>query len=195
VGLAAAGVVATTALGVVGWVTVPDKATTWVFMIAFLPLFWAFIETATKERTEATRAILRVHRLLIAALSLLVVVDAGSDLAIHVGLLDPDANLVARRFSGLFKGALFALWGNHIPKLMSPWSLQREPFDWQGVHRFVGRIAVVAGLGGILVWSTLPVEAATRATELLVVVACVLGVGYKAISVVRYSGRERPTHR
>jgi hypothetical protein len=28
--------------------------------------------------------------------------------------------------------------GNYLPTLRSPWPLQRQPFAWQQVHRFVG---------------------------------------------------------
>jgi hypothetical protein len=178
-----------------GWVLVPAKAAIWALLIAVPGLLWLFLEAGNAEASEAGAAIRRVHRLTIVVLCGIIVADVGPDLAIALGWLDPSGHAVARRARGFLVGAVTLVWGNHLPKLMSPWRLESEPFDWQGVHRFVGRIAVVAGLGGILVWSTLPVEAATRATELLVVVACVLGVGYKAISVVRYSGRERPTHR
>lgn len=196
VGLAAAGVITTTAVGVAGWISVPEKATSWVFVIAFPPLLWAFLESAANERTEAARAIMRVHRLVIAALASMIALDVGADLAINQGPMDADNELVARRFGGLLKGALFALWGNHIPKLMSPWPLEREPFDWQGVHRFVGRVAVVAGLGLVLVWSTLPADDAAHAATAIGVTAVGLALCYKAVSVVRYAGRERPpSHR
>ena len=191
VGLAAAGVITTTALGVMGWIAVPEKASSWVFVIAFPALLWAFLESAANERTEAARAIMRVHRLVIAALASMIALDVGADLATHQGLMDADSELVALRFGGLLKGALFALWGNHIPKLMSPWPLAREPFDWQGVHRFVGRVAVVAGLGLVLVWSTLPADDAARAATAIGMTAVGLALCYKAVSVVRYSGRER----
>jgi len=191
VGLAACGVCVTTLLGVVGWVLVPAKATSWAFVVAFPPLLWAFLESAASGPTEAARAILRMHRLLIAALALIIAVDVGTDLAVLGSLVDSDARLVARRFDGVLKGALFALWGNHPPKLMSPWSLEREPFDWQGVHRFVGRVAVAAGLGLILVWSTQPFARAEGAADVIVVTGCGLALAYKAISVMRYSTRER----
>jgi hypothetical protein len=191
VGLAAVGVTVTALLGVTGWILVPTKAVSWIFVICFLPLLWAFLESAAGGSAEAARAIMRMHRLLIAALALIMAVDVGTDLAIYAGLLGSDGRLVEQRFSGLLNGALFALWGNHLPKLMSPWSLEREPFDWQGVHRFVGRVALAAGLGLVFVWSTLPIRDADRAATILIVTACALALGYKLLSVLRYSGRER----
>jgi hypothetical protein len=191
VGLAAAGVIATTILGVVGWIMIPEKATSWTFVILFLPLLWAFLESVSDEATEAGRGIARVHRLMIAALALMAVVDVATALAIHAGILAADAELVQIRFLGLLRGALFALWGNHLPKLISPWPHGREPFDWQGVHRFVGRVAVAAGLALMLAWSTLPIGGAKRATVLIVITASVLALGRKWVSVGTHSGRER----
>lgn len=187
--LAAAAVAVNALLGMTAWVLTPTKAIAWLFVISFPPLLWAFLESAAGGSSEAARAIVRMHRLMIAALALTLAVDVGSDLAIHAGLLGSDGRLVEERFNGLLRGALFALWGNHLPKLMSPWRLEREPFDWQGVHRFVGRVAVGAGLALILVWSTLPMRDADRAATIIVVTACALAVGYKLLSVLRHSGR------
>jgi hypothetical protein len=74
---------------------------------------------------------------------------------------------------------------------MSPWPLEHEPFDWQGVHRFVGRVAVVAGLGLIVVWSTQPIERATATAVVIGVTAVGFALGYKLISILRYASRER----
>lgn len=188
-GLAATGVGATMSLGIVGWIMIPEKATSWVFMILFLPVLWAFLESVSDERTEAGRAIARVHRLMIAALALMAVVDVGTALAIHAGMFPPEAELVQIRFLGLLRGALFVFWGNHLPKLISPWALQVEPFDWQGVHRFVGRVAVAAGLAVMLAWATLPIPGAKRATVIVVLTAMVLILGRKWGSALVYAGR------
>jgi uncharacterized membrane protein len=185
-GLAAAAVTATAALGVVGWIRIPDEPGSWLFMILFLPLLWAILESANHADTSASRAIARVHRLAIASMALMLLLEVGTYVAVDAALLGPDADHVRRRFSGLLTGALLALWGNHLPKLMSPWSLKREPFDWQRVHRFVGRVAVLAGLGITLAWSTLPIQAAIRVTGAIGLAALWLGLGYKAISVIRY---------
>jgi hypothetical protein len=191
VGLAAVAVALNALLGIAAWVLVPTNWMAALFVISFPPLLWAFLESAANGPSEAARDIVRMHRLLTAVIALTLAADVGTDLAIHTGLLAAGAELVEERFSWLMKGALFALWGNRLPKLMSPWPLEREPFDWQAVHRFVGRVAVVAGLGLLVAWSMLPVDAAERAAEIIVASACVLGVGYKLLSVLRYAGRER----
>jgi hypothetical protein len=157
VGLAAFGVTVTVVLGVTGWILVPTKPMAWIFVICFPPLLWAFLESAARGSTEAARAILRAHRIMIAALALVMSVDIVTDLAIYAGFSGgPEGEALGHRVNGLLRGTLFALWGNHLPKLMSPWSLDREPFDWQGVHRLVGRVAVAAGFALVVVWSNLP---------------------------------------
>lgn len=191
VGLAAVAVTINASLGVAAWVVVPTKWMPALCVICLPPLLWAFLESAAKGPDDSARAIVRMHRLVVAAIALSLAADMGTDLAVHTGLLGAGAELVEERFSWLMKGALFALWGNHLPKLMSPWPLEREPFDWQGVHRFVGRLAVGAGLGLVLVWATLAADDARRAAESVVAVACVLGVGYKLLSVLRYAGGRR----
>jgi hypothetical protein len=46
--------------------------------------------------------------------------------------------LVAQRSLYVVAGGLMAVWGNYLPKLMSPWPPEEEAFDWHRVHRFVG---------------------------------------------------------
>jgi hypothetical protein len=128
VGLAAFGVTVTVVLGVTGWILVPTKPMAWIFVICFPPLLWAFLESAARGSTEAARAILRAHRIMIAALALVMSVDIVTDLAIYAGFSGgPEGEALGHRVNGLLRGTLFALWGNHLPKLMSPWSLDREP--------------------------------------------------------------------
>jgi hypothetical protein len=106
-----------------------------------------------------------------------------------------DAAPLMVRAKGFLVGAFFALWGNHLPKVMSPWSLAAEPFDWQSVHRFVGRACTVAGLALMIVWARLPLATADRAATMIVAAVVVLGVGTKFLSVARYSLRGRPALR
>jgi uncharacterized membrane protein len=172
-----------------GWVLVPAKAAIWALLIAVPGLLWLFLEAGNAEASEAGAAIRRVHRLTIVVLCGIIVADVGPDLAIALGWLDPSGHAVARRARGFLVGAVTLVWGNHLPKLMSPWRLESEPFDWQGVHRFVGRVFAVAGVALMLVWATLPTAAAESAEVFIWLPAIGVSLGRKLVSVLRHSAR------
>jgi hypothetical protein len=195
VGLAAVAVGLTATTGIVGWIIVPERAWVWGLIITVPSLLWAFLEAASTDTSEAADAIRRLHRVMIFTLCVLILADVGFDLAILKGLLGPEWDQIARRIRGLLTGALFAAWGNHLPKVMSPWSARSEPFDWQGVHRFVGRICALAGLALMVVWATLPTARAERAASVVLAVTVVLALGRKFGSVASYSGRNREAAR
>ena len=97
---------------------------------------------------------------------------------------------------GLLLGVGMVIWGNYVPKLLSPWSVEDEPFEWQRVHRFAGWTATLAGIAMVVVWLALPVETARLAARAILGPAFVLVVGRKLISVVRPSpGRPPPSPR
>jgi len=186
--LAAAGVCLVAALGVAGWVLLPAKAGVWLGLIVVPSLIWAFLEFATHRGTDAARAIRTAHRLTIAAACLLVFVDVSADLTVVLGL-DPVWRSVGLRLKWFMTAAYWLAWGNYLPKLRSPWGLAREPFDWQSVHRFVGRAFVICGSALFVVWTLLPEAEARRASLIIVLATIVAGVSRKLLSVVRYSWR------
>ena len=56
--------------------------------------------------------------------------DVGADLAVANGLLGPEWTQIARRLEGIILGSGLAIFGNYMPKLLSPWRLADEPFEW-----------------------------------------------------------------
>ena len=81
-----------------------------------------------------------------------------------------------------------AVWGNYLPKLMSPWQPDEEPFDWQRVHRFVGWACTIGGIGTMLTWVTLPIDRADAWEPAIVGGVVVLSLGRKLYSLATHSG-------
>ena len=53
-------------------------------------------------------------------------------LAFEFQSIDPEWVPVARRSLNIAAGGLMAVWGNYLPKLMSPWQPEEEPFTGSG---------------------------------------------------------------
>lgn len=187
---AGAAVLIVAAVSLWGWSVLPERAGRWLLTAAALPIFWAFLEFA--QGGTKHQPIMNWHRWVIASVGLALAVQYGFGLAIASGMLDADWQPFARRASGILKGVLLALWGNYLPKLLSPWSAEEEWFDWQRVHRFAGWIATLSGIGLVLVWMTLPLALARPATVGILIAFAVMGVGRKFISVAEYSRRRPP---
>ena len=176
-------------LGVWGWILDPEHAARWARVGFGLPVLWAFIELA-QFRGESRRkagAIMNWHRCVVAWVGLVIAVKWGVQLAVSADLLDADWGPIAPRISGVIFGIGVVLWGNYLPKLLSPWSLGEEPFDWQRVHRFVGWVASLGGFALVMVWLALPLEGARSAALGIVVTVGVLVVGRKLMSWAAYS--------
>ena len=151
---------------------------------------WVYVEWVARS-AHSPRArhatLLSWHRAVFVA----VILFAGARLAVRLAferdLLDPGAIPLARRAIGVASGVLLALWGNYLPKLLSPWILEDEPFDWQGVHRFVGWVATLGGTAIVLVWIALPLARAGAWSRGIVAVWALLGLGRKLYSIATYS--------
>ncbi len=178
------------ALGVWGWSIAPEQASRWAFIVFLLPALWGFVEFF-QGGTRRER-IMSFHRCVVAGTGLLLAVKVVPELAIASSFLDADWAPIARQLWGVTFGSLFAIWGNYVPKILSPWSVEEEWFDWQRVHRFVGWLATLSGLAIAAVWLFFSPEFAGPATAVLSVTFGVLAVGRKFISVAEYS-RRRPT--
>lgn len=84
------------------------------------------------------------------------------------------------------------VFGNLLPTLRSPWSAAGQPFAWQQVHRFVGWLFVLGGLGVIASWSVLTPSTAERTSALILVIVSALAIGRKLASLATHSFR--PQH-
>ena len=183
-------------LGIWGWSLDPDRAARWAFVIFALPALWGFIELAMFSRTDLAQreagAILNWHRSVIAGVGLWIAVGEGLQMAVAAELLPADWGPIGLRIKGILFGVGMVLWGNYLPKGLSPWNVADEPFDWQRVHRFVGWVASLGGIALVIVQLTLPLQEARLAMFGIVATVCVLMGGRKLMSVAAYSRRQPP---
>jgi hypothetical protein len=189
--LATLSVLVVVALGVWGWSVDPDRPLRWAFIVFFLPTFWGMIELL-QGGSGRREEIMNWHRSVVAAIGLMMALKVGSQLAVATHLLDAQWGPVARRATGVLFGFFLTVWGNYLPKIISPWRPDEEWFDWQSVHRFVGWLATLSGIALMLVWLTLPPQSAKLATLGISITFSVLGVGRKFMSVADYARRPSP---
>ncbi len=174
-------------LGAFGWSLEPENGAQWAFRIFALPALWGFLEFAQyrgEDRGAAGGAIMKWHRLFIAGVGLMITLDLGFHLAISIDLLSADWATTGQSVQGVCVGVGLTIWGNLLPTLASPWSLEEQPFAWQPVHRFVGWVATLSGIALVLVWLVLPVEEARAASAGILGTCFLLGIGRKLVSVV-----------
>ena len=79
------------------------------------------------------------------------------------------------------------VFGNLLPTLRSPWPFRHQPFAWQQVHRFVGWIFVLGGLGVMASGAFLPPESAKRLSLGIFAMAFTLTLGRKLASLATNS--------
>lgn len=171
-------------LAVWGWSLQPERVIRWVFIACFSPALWAFAEIAQAgDRRPEREAILGWHRACVAWMGLAWLCTIGPRLAIAAGWLDPGWAPLLRQAWWLAIGVSMIVWGNFLPKLLSPWEVDDEPFDWQRVHRFVGWVATLGGIGLVLVWLTQTPEVARRASLAILGTVAALALGRKLISL------------
>ncbi|MGE3275699.1 MAG: hypothetical protein AB7O67_11350 [Vicinamibacterales bacterium] len=96
------------------------------------------------------------------------------------------------RTTGLLAGVGLAVWGNYLPKLTSPWRLEDEPFDWHGVHRFVGQVAFFGGLTLAFISLQVPAEWLRPAVVGVMATSLALALGRKLLSVATYATSPPP---
>ena len=111
----------------------------------------------------------------------------GADLLRESGAIAPAWRQSSHQVSGLLFGVALVFWGNFLPKLMSPWTHEKEPFNWHGVHRFNGWIFVLAGVVIVASHLILPWRDANRLQILVFLTAVLLGVGRKFVSIATTS--------
>jgi hypothetical protein len=160
--------------------------------VVFLALLWGWVELAQAPGDARRRPILDWHRNVFAVVAFVLALRMGARLALELGVMDGDWAPVVRRGFGVLGGVLLAVWGNALPKLLSPWGYDEQPFDWQGVHRFVGWLAALSGIGVAVAWVVLPVALAVRISTALFLTFAILAVGRKLASVAGRS-QDRPS--
>jgi len=172
-------------LAVAGWSVEPDHLGRWVFIALFPPALWAFAELMQGgDPGREKEAILDWYRSCVAWIGLMWLLSLGSQLAIALGLVDAGWRPLLRRTWWLVFGVSVAVWGNLLPKLLSPWTVEDQPFDWQRVHRFVGWLTTLGGIGVVLVWLTQEPGTARTASRVILGVVFVLALGRKMISLM-----------
>jgi hypothetical protein len=165
----------------------PLRLLTGVAMIAL----WGFVEWRVPMQCAVQGSgagVIRWHRAVFATIGLFIAMRHGVRLAFYLQYLDPEWVPVARRGLHVVAGGVMAVWGNYLPKLMSPWQPEDERFDWQGVHRFAGWAFTIGGVATMLTWVALPIDQADAWEPAIVGCVALLAVGRKLYSLATHSG-------
>jgi hypothetical protein len=179
------------ALAVWSWAVAIDHASRRLLTAVVLLAIWAFVEWRV-PRQSAVRGsgdgVIRWHRAVFATVALFLSMSHIVRLVFAFQAVGPEWVPMARRSLNIVAGGLLAVWGNYLPKLMSPWQPEEEPFDWQRVHRFVGWAFTIGGIGMMLVWLALPIDRANDWDAAVIGAVVVLSLGRKLYSLATYSG-------
>lgn len=159
--------------------------------LVFLPALWAFVEMAQAPGDSRRLPIMSWHRRVFGFIALFGAYGNCLRIAFDLGTLDASWAPLARRSVGILVGVMLTAWGNYLPKLLSPWDEDDQPFDWQRVHRFGGWLATLAGLSLVVLWLTAPVASARYATTAIFLTFAILVVGRKFASLATHR-RQRP---
>jgi hypothetical protein len=183
------GVAAVAGLAAWGWSLRPERSGAWIWMATFLPVLWGTVELMQHRGEEPSRgrAIMTLHRTVIAWTAVVILLRVAPRLAAGAGLIDATWTRTGARLAGIAAGVGFMVFGNFLPKFPSPWTLGSEPFDWQRVHRFAGVVFLAGGAAATAAWLLLPVPQAARYGTAAIVTAAALGVGRKLISLARHA--------
>ena len=189
--LVAAAMTLMMALATWSWALGIDHASLRLLTGVVMLVLWGFVEWRVPRQCAVRGSgagVIRWHRAVFATIGLFIAMRHGVRLAFELQYLDPEWVPVARRSLHVVAGGLMAVWGNYLPKLMSPWQPEEEPFDWQRVHRFVGWAFTIGGIGTMLTWVTLPIDRADGWEPAIVGCVVVLSLGRKLYSLATHSG-------
>lgn len=183
--LTAVSVVLAVLLCILSWKLKPNPGVEAIDVFA-LPAIWGLFEVryACGRHLRGADSRHRMMRIFVIWLAFCIALDSGPELAIYTGRISTDL-AVAHTVTGLFLALSMVLWGNYLPKVVSPWNVGDEPFDWQRVHRFAGRACVLSGVLAVAAWMILPYEKARLVSTTAVVTATLLIVAYKWTSLSR----------
>jgi hypothetical protein len=190
--LPAAGIALAVGFGLAHWANDPDPTVHLPFGAFLMGALWLFFEWVTarseSDRPEAALEIRNFQRTVFMVAALYTAVFSALKFAADAGLLTESLRIAAIRGMGTSFGLLMAIWGNFLPKLLSPWRRSEEPFDWQGVHRTVGWLVSLAGLTIAIAWLALPLAPAWTLSKIVFIGVGVLAVGVKFYSVATHPG-------
>jgi hypothetical protein len=181
------------------WALGIDQAWFRLLAGAVVLALWGFVEWRVPRQFSVRASgagVIQWHRAVFATIGLYIATKQGVRLAFALQYLDPEWVPVAQRSLHILAGGLMAAWGNYLPKLMSPWQPDEEPFDWHGVHRFAGWAVTIGGIVTMLAWFTLPMDRAAAWEPAIVGSVAILSLGRKLYSLATHSGpHDRPESR
>jgi hypothetical protein len=189
--LVAAAMTLMMALAAWSWALGIDHASFRLLSGVGLLALWGFVEWRVPRQCAVQGSgagVIRWHRAVFATIALFIAMRHGVRLAFELQYLDPEWVPVARRSLHVVAGGLLAVWGNYLPKLMSPWQPEEEPFDWQRVHRFAAWVFTIGGIATMLTWVTLPIDQADAWEPAILGCVVILSLGRKLYSLATYSG-------
>ena len=147
----------------------PQGAWLWIIAMLAAPAAWLVVKTASKIFGNITLGgMLRgpdhqadTRKALSSAMIFtcwIIALPMGAKLAEAFGLIDHSlANAVATRWTNILFGGYLVLKGNHLPKILTPWSdLRCDPSTMQTLQRRTSLIFVLAGLAYVFLWLVLP---------------------------------------
>jgi hypothetical protein len=175
-------------LGLWFWALDPDGARR-LIPVVVVGVLWAFAEFAQGPADSRRGPVVDWHRTVFATIALVLALRMGVRLAVELEVVGAGWVPTLRRGFGVLGGVLLGVWGNYLPKLLSPWRPEEQPFDWQGVHRFVGWLATLSGLGIAVVWLTLPIPVAGGTAVAIMLTFVILAFGRKLVSLASSSSR------
>lgn len=175
------------ALSLWDWTLDPKPTPLWVAVL--LPAIWGYVELVARGDSSVSAEMLGLHRRILTVIGSFLAVKLALAIAWDLHVLPVALVPAARRSVGLVFGTLMLIWGNHLPKITSPWTLDEEPFNWQRVHRAIGWLATLAGLAVAVGWLALPLGQADRLQDGAVIACIVLGIAVKFTSVAAHARR------
>lgn len=178
-----------------GWSLHPEKLGSWVVMATILPVLWGYVEVMQVRGPlpDVGRGIMTFHRRIIGWAGLTMALRVASGLALAGELIDRSWALMGIRTAGVSVGLFLVYFGNNLPKIRSPWTLEAEPFHWQRVHRFAGWVCLLGGAATTAIWLFLPLRQAHDLARVVVLVVAVLTLARKLFSLATHDPGRVPS--
>lgn len=162
------------------WYFRPERAAPWLAAMGVLTVGWG-VHALLSRRVASRRGKNAGSdldtgpeqiRQAITMAGLILLVPLALTLGTELGFLGETVRkAISTRAVGVIIGAILAVYGNAIPKMLTPVSLRRcEP---SGAQRFTGWVFALAGVFYALAWLALPVVTA-RAVSFLIAAGGVL---------------------